>query len=48
MTRQEIMDAILPLNGPENTARRLQWLIRLGYEMTVDARVGYGNRGKQD
>lgn len=41
MTRQEIMDAILPLNGPENTARRLQWLIRLGYEMTISARAGY-------
>lgn len=41
MTRQEILDAILPLNGPENAARRLQWLIRLGYEMTIDARSGY-------
>jgi len=41
MTRQEILDAILPLNGPENTARRLQWLIDLGFYMTVSARVGY-------
>lgn len=41
MTRQEILDAILPLNGPENAARRLQWLIRLGYQMTISARAGY-------
>jgi hypothetical protein len=41
MTRQEILDAILPLNGPENTTRRLQWLIRLGYEITISARGGY-------
>jgi hypothetical protein len=41
MTRQEILDAILPLNGPENAHRRLQWLIRLGYNMTISARAGY-------
>ena len=41
MTRQEILDAILPLNAPENAARRLQWLIDLGYEMTISARAGY-------
>ena len=41
MTRQEILDAILPLNGPQNVQRRLQWLIELGYHMTVSARVGY-------
>jgi hypothetical protein len=41
MTRQEILDAILPLNETQNAARRLQWLIELGSEMTVSARVGY-------
>lgn len=41
MTRQEILDAILPLNGPQNASRRLQWLIDLGYQMTVSARNGY-------
>jgi len=41
MTRQEILDAILPLNEPENGSRRLQWLINLGYQMTISARAGY-------
>src|SRR5215469_2976230 len=41
MNRQEILDAILPLNGPQNVHRRLQWLIELGYNMTVSARTGY-------
>jgi hypothetical protein len=41
MTRQEILDAILPLNETQNAARRLQWLIELGSQMTVSARVGY-------
>lgn len=41
MTRQEILDAILPLNDPQNAAGRLQWLIDLGYQMTVSARAGY-------
>jgi hypothetical protein len=41
LTRQEILNAILPLNGPENAARRLQWLINLGYQMTISARAGY-------
>lgn len=41
MTRQEILDAILPLNGQQNTARRLQWLINLGYQLTISARGGY-------
>jgi hypothetical protein len=41
MTRQQILDAILPLNGPENALRRLQWLIDLGYQMTISARAGY-------
>ena len=41
MTRQEILDAMSPLNDPENAARRLQWLIGLGYQMTISARVGY-------
>ena len=41
MTRQEILDAILPLNDPQNAARRLQWLIDLGYQMTISARAGY-------
>ena len=41
MTRQEILDAIQPLNGPQNAHLRLQWLIKLGYEMTVAARAGY-------
>jgi len=41
MTRQEILDAIQPLNGPQNAHLRLQWLIKLGYEMTVSARAGY-------
>jgi hypothetical protein len=41
MTRQEILDAILPLNDPQNAPRRRQWLLRLGYEMTVSARAGY-------
>ena len=41
MTRQEILDAILPLNETQNAARRLQWLIELDSQMTVSARVGY-------
>jgi hypothetical protein len=41
MTRQEILSAILPLNDPENAPRRLQWLINLGYQMTISARDGY-------
>ena len=41
MTRQQILDAILPLNEPQNEHRRLQWFIRLGYEMTISARSGY-------
>jgi hypothetical protein len=41
MTRQEILDAISPLNEPRNAGRRLQWLIDLGYQMTVSARAGY-------
>jgi hypothetical protein len=41
MTRQEILDAILPLNDPQNAPRRIQWLINLGYQMTVSARNGY-------
>jgi hypothetical protein len=41
MTRQQILDAILPLNGPENALRRLQSLIDLGYQMTISARAGY-------
>lgn len=41
MTRQQILDAILPLNESQNAHRRLQWFIRLGYEMTISARSGY-------
>jgi hypothetical protein len=41
MTRQEILDAISPLNEPQNAPRRLQWLIELGYQMTISARGGY-------
>jgi hypothetical protein len=41
MTRQEILDAILPLNDPQNAPRRIQWLINLGYQMTISARGGY-------
>ena len=41
MTRQEILDAILPLNEPENAQRRLQSLINLGSQMTISARGGY-------
>ncbi len=41
MTRQEILDAILPLNDPQNAPRRLQWLMDLGYQMTISARAGY-------
>ncbi len=41
MTRQEILDAILPLNDHQNAPKRLQWLIRLGYQMTISARAGY-------
>jgi len=41
MTRQEILDAILPLNDPQNAPRRLQWLINLGSQMTISARGGY-------
>jgi hypothetical protein len=37
MTRKQILDALLPLSG----ARRLQWLIALGWEMTLSARAGY-------
>jgi hypothetical protein len=47
MTRQEILDAILPLNDPENAARRLQWLINLGYQMTISARAGYPTVGNK-
>ena len=41
MTRLEILDAILPRNDPENAARRLKWLINLGYQMTISARADY-------
>jgi hypothetical protein len=41
MTRQEILNAILPLNDPQNASRRLEWLINLGYQMTISARGGY-------
>ena len=41
MTRQEILDAIQPLNDPLNEARRFEWLTTLGYQMTISARVGY-------
>jgi hypothetical protein len=41
MTRQEILEAILPLNDPANESRRLNWLTALGYQMTVSARIGY-------
>jgi hypothetical protein len=41
MTRKEILDAILPLNEPQNRSRCLQWLTNLGYQMTVGARGGY-------
>lgn len=41
VTRQEILNAILPLNDPENVPQRLQWLINLGYQMTISARGGY-------
>ena len=41
MTRQEILDALLPLNDPQRTSQRLQWLINLGYQMTISARGGY-------
>jgi hypothetical protein len=47
MTRQEILDSIQPINGPQNTHLRLQWLIRLGYEMTVGARAGYPTVGNK-
>jgi hypothetical protein len=41
MPRQQILDAVSPLNGPANALRRLQWLIDLGYQMTISARAGY-------
>ena len=41
MTRQEILDAISPLNDPLNESRRLKWLIALSYQMTISARAGY-------
>ena len=41
MSREEILNAIAPLNDPRNAAQRLQWLINLGYQMTVAARSGY-------
>ena len=41
MSREEILDAILPLNDPQNAPRRLEWLIDLGYQMTISARAGY-------
>src|ERR1039458_1834587 len=28
-------------NDPQNTPQRLQWLINLGYQMTISARGGY-------
>jgi hypothetical protein len=47
MTRQEMLDAILPLNEPENAGRRLQWLINLGYQMTISARARYPTVGNK-
>jgi len=41
MNRQEILDLLLPLNEPSNTATRLRWLVELGFQMTIAARVGY-------
>ena len=41
MTRQEMLDVLLPLNEPQNRARCLRWLTNLGYQMTVAARGGY-------
>jgi hypothetical protein len=41
LTQREVLDAILPLNDQHNAAKRIQWLIDLGYQMTVSARVGY-------
>ena len=39
MTSKEIVEGILPLNE----VQRLNWLITLGWEMTVSARAGYPN-----
>lgn len=41
MTRQKILDAILPLNDPVNQTRRFKWLAALGHQMTMSARAGY-------
>jgi|SRR5207302_3125259 len=37
MTGKEVLEAVLPLNKEE----RAQWLITLGWEMTISARAGY-------
>ena len=37
MTMKEVFDVVLPLNREQ----RVQWLIDLGWEMTVSARAGY-------
>lgn len=39
MTSNQILEAISQLNN----AQRLEWLINLGWEMTVSARAGYPN-----
>jgi hypothetical protein len=39
---------LLPFNDPENARRRLQWLINLGYQMTISARGQLSYRGKQN
>jgi len=41
MDRQQILDLITPLNQPSNSARRVRWLIDLGFQMTISARAGY-------
>jgi hypothetical protein len=37
MTMKEVLDAVLPLNREQ----RVEWLIDLGWAMTVSARAGY-------
>ena len=37
MARKDVLDAVIPLNKEERT----QWLITLGWQMTISARAGY-------
>ena len=44
MTIQEVLEAVVPLNREQ----RVQWLIDLGWAMTVSARGGYPLAGQAE